>query len=704
MAQIPTSINGGGQRRAPRASNNIVQVRNVDAQAEIMRESAKALGEFGADIGNFGEKLDRGQQERVLIDVKTRENQARERLSKLLYGDGQTEGLYAKKGANALDVDKTFEDEFEKIRGEAFTGLDDIRGRAALAESLDSAGRSSRERVITHLTSERTSYSQNLLDAGSDLAVSNAALDKDGQVFKDSFATITKNAAEKAKMMGFAPGDEAYNGFVKQEHGRLISARLSSLFSSEDPQDLKKAADELKFYQGIGAMDAKNMLAMQDLERQARPKVQAYDAMAGMQPASQDPNDVFASMLEAESNTSHYNADGSVRTSPVGAKGIAQLMEPTARAKAKELGIDPDKWQDPDVNLQLGQAYFQEMLDTFNGDTTLAVMAYNAGPNAVKDFMNGTNTSGKNDKGLKLGDPRTGEVAHNQFISEFPFAETKNYVSKVMGRVPAGNGPIDEEQAKAKAATMPEDAGQEFLAMVKRQNEATVGANKQQVQSVLDEAMQYAGKVDLMPVTLKAQAAKLGLAEGLKAYTGQTDGTTADYLYSLSPKQLVDLDLDEPGMRLKLSEADYKDWKQRQNNVAQNPKQAFDMERRQKMTTDAFAFRGMPSNPNKSGVRERMVRFNKLLDLEINDFTQGNNGKYPNNVDLQRMIDNLFIEGEYDVAGVFADREYLFDIKPDDITDKEKLSIERQLKQQNSPVTQALIIKQWVKNNYGNDG
>lgn len=84
--------------------------------------------------------------------------------------------------------------------------------------------------------------------------------------------------------------------------------------------------------------------------------------------------DLSPALLEAVVwQESRWRADA---VSPVGARGLAQLMPGTAR----ELGVDPD---DPFANLEGGARYLRQQLDRFDGNVEKALAAYNAGPGRV---------------------------------------------------------------------------------------------------------------------------------------------------------------------------------------------------------------------------------------------------------------------------------------------------------------------------------
>jgi soluble lytic murein transglycosylase len=108
--------------------------------------------------------------------------------------------------------------------------------------------------------------------------------------------------------------------------------------------------------------------------------------------------------------------------SHAGARGMMQLMTGTAREQAGKMGISYDGYRlisDPNYNVTLGSAYFQRMLNIWNGSVPLAVASYNAGSGNVGKWVR------------RYGDPRS-QVDMLKWIEAIPYVETKAYVQRVI--------------------------------------------------------------------------------------------------------------------------------------------------------------------------------------------------------------------------------------------------------------------------------
>jgi len=108
--------------------------------------------------------------------------------------------------------------------------------------------------------------------------------------------------------------------------------------------------------------------------------------------------------------------------SHAGARGMMQLMTGTAREQAGKMGVGYDSYRlisDPNYNVMLGSAYFQRMLNIWNGSVPLAVASYNAGSGNVGKWVR------------RYGDPRS-QVDMLKWIEAIPFVETKAYVQRVI--------------------------------------------------------------------------------------------------------------------------------------------------------------------------------------------------------------------------------------------------------------------------------
>ncbi|WP_420139514.1 lytic transglycosylase domain-containing protein [Sphingomonas sp.] len=109
--------------------------------------------------------------------------------------------------------------------------------------------------------------------------------------------------------------------------------------------------------------------------------------------------------------------------SPVGARGLMQLMPATAREQAGKIGLP---WQperltsDTGYNVMLGSSFIDRMLTYYSGNYVLAIASYNAGPGNVNKFIRAN------------GDPRQPGVDVVDWIEAIPLSETRSYVQKVL--------------------------------------------------------------------------------------------------------------------------------------------------------------------------------------------------------------------------------------------------------------------------------
>lgn len=71
--------------------------------------------------------------------------------------------------------------------------------------------------------------------------------------------------------------------------------------------------------------------------------------------------------------------------SSAGALGLAQVMPSTARLFDPGL-IDEDLF-DAEVNLRIGFRFLRQLLDGYQGDLSLALLAYNRGPTRLKELL-----------------------------------------------------------------------------------------------------------------------------------------------------------------------------------------------------------------------------------------------------------------------------------------------------------------------------
>lgn len=106
--------------------------------------------------------------------------------------------------------------------------------------------------------------------------------------------------------------------------------------------------------------------------------------------------------------------------SPVGARGLMQLMPGTAAHLARSMGrARPSSHQlnDPSTNIGFGTRYLRDMLDDWSGNIALATASYNAGPRKIAQWL------------------PTDKTPADIWIANIPYTETRHYVQRAMSHM-----------------------------------------------------------------------------------------------------------------------------------------------------------------------------------------------------------------------------------------------------------------------------
>lgn len=105
------------------------------------------------------------------------------------------------------------------------------------------------------------------------------------------------------------------------------------------------------------------------------------------------------------------------------AMGLMQVTPAAGREVAKQTGVAYNEQRlmsDMSYNVQFGAAELGDLMQAYGGNPILVFAAYNAGRGSVRKWFE------------RYGDPRDKDVDPVDWVECIPFAETRNYVQRVM--------------------------------------------------------------------------------------------------------------------------------------------------------------------------------------------------------------------------------------------------------------------------------
>jgi soluble lytic murein transglycosylase len=109
--------------------------------------------------------------------------------------------------------------------------------------------------------------------------------------------------------------------------------------------------------------------------------------------------------------------------SPAQAYGLMQVTPDAGKYVCKKYGASFDLGRlknDPVYNAALGAAELGGLIEDYRGSYIMTFAAYNAGRGSVKKWID------------RYGDPRDPKVDPVDWVEQIPFAETRNYVQRIM--------------------------------------------------------------------------------------------------------------------------------------------------------------------------------------------------------------------------------------------------------------------------------
>lgn len=582
----------------------------------------------------------------------------------------QNGGVYTRQGKDALDITNQTLPQFDKQAEQIGMGLTNARQKDQF------------QRIVQNqrlgLSGELNRYEHTQRNAFYDQAdQANIATSLDGAVKyandPEQVAFYRSKGAYVLGEMGMRKGmaPQAILEQQRQFDSQVASSVIQRLVTSDPLQAQQYYA------QSAATMTAADQIKAQKLLGTSVRQQMATKMAADIWDKGEVGQAALPALIMQAESAGNQNA-----VSPKGALGVMQLMPETAEEVSRELGIPYSKERlatDPNYNAALGTAYINKMLGRFDGNQTLAVAAYNAGPGMVEDWINGTNKTGKNPSKVQLPDPRQGGAAAQEFIQKIPFQETRNYTANIMSQaaptVPASQKYADGLQ---QANTIQDPQLKKF---VMDNLDDRKKAYEAQTNALYDQASKYVldGGFSTIPAQLinNLPGDELVKLQRMDDYRRKGTEPTTDYgklqeFLQMPTDRLASMGL-EKDIRPYLSNSDFNTvrtaWQKAQNGDGSAQKVAAGKE---KAINFAMGMARIVTGDSKAAMApenlKKQQQFRSAMQ-ERQDSFRMKFGREPNIQETEELAQQLLITVTLTGGGrLFGDKEQaLWETKPEDL-------------------------------------